>query len=551
MSWLRTLSGLVSNSRDRQTKRTKSTMASGLLVRGKKRPDGVILERKSRLQRGTVMQLETLEERVLLSIVPSAPAINPSDGPYDGVQSLGSLRTIAETTSGNFRVVWNDTLAGGVYTQLFQQLPNNTTPTLTPATLVGNTTSADSQETVSCDGAGDSVVAWTHTSTDGSTQVEAQVFGPDGNPGVSGVVSPSGSWYLPTVSVTDATDFLIAYQSNSGGTPVVQVTRVSSAGGSGFETVAGLSINNAAAPSLAVNSLGIGVVAYTDTGTVFPGLYAQKLFTESGAADGAPMSDHMEPAHLIYQPSAGIDAAGNVEIAYTILEKATFVYNALGSSYLYQTDVHIVRFGADGSSSGMHVTNSTSSTNSGYDPSLTMDPAGNFMVACAVGSAANMPSLANESAAAVLAVAYDSTGTFLQTLGDDATSEFLVTPGTLGIADYQPSVAVNANDRLVADFVGSSPGDSSGLNELPENQASIYVQPFVAGRLPLPAPGQPHHQPVHRRSLVAGVAGRHPRSGFHGGADQSDVPDAAPRDWPPALSRSPPPGARSSDSRSP
>ncbi len=416
--------------------------------------------RKSRRRRQIQLQVTTLEDRLLLSIVPSEPAIHPFDNDNGGVQSLGSHRTIAEASDGNFGVVWDDTNGGGIDYEVF----TGSTHALSLPTHVGSTTSADSQETVSCDADGDAVVAWTHKNTDGSTQVEAEMFGPTGVGGTIGVVSPSGSWSLPTVGVTSASSFLVAFENNSGASPVVQVTQVSPFTNQ-LLTSPGLTVTNAAEPSLAVNSLGVGVLAYTDSAHA---LHTQRLSATSGVAVGASVVLASFPNNVVSQPSAGIDAQGDVAVAFTYVVKQTVVSNPpFGSFTVYQTDVHVALMNSGGSiEPSIVVTNSTSNTDSGYSPSLGMDPAGNFVVACEVGDSYGHPEGYDQNVLA--AKAYSSTGAFLQSL-------YLPAPNPKS-EDFLPSIAINTSGQLVADFVDETPGVGG---ELPPPIKSILVQPFI------------------------------------------------------------------------
>ena len=411
-------------------------------------------------KRRKVLKLQALEERVLLSIVPYQPAIHPFDGLGDHQQSLDSNHTIAEASNGNFSVVWNNVQSGGIYTQLF----NLNSQALTNPTLVGNSTSADSQETISCDANGDVVVAWTHKDSNGSTQVDAQLFNPSGAPLISGVVSPAGNWDNPSVSMTDGSDFLIAFQSNSGGTPLVQVMHVQNVDNIELETTAGVSVASSVAPSLAANSAGIGVLAYTQTvGTAGTLLLEQKLFAGSASADGEPGSIDISISHSISQASVGIDLAGDVDVAYTFIDSQT----AVPGYTLYQSDVLIAQFNPAGANIGnLTLTNSTDYTNSGYSPSLTMDPAGNMVVACEVGDSSGFPEGYDQNNLA--AQAYSSSGALLQSL-------YLPPPNPNSVEDYRPSVTLNTSGQLVVSFVDIT----SGGGEFPVYAPGIYVQTFI------------------------------------------------------------------------
>src|SRR5262249_34318390 len=153
-----------------------------------------------------------------------APSITPTGSPMDvspvvqGGQVLHSSRTVAEAANGNFRVVWEDS---GVFTRLF----DSSGKALTAAVPVGATTSSDTQATVAMDAAGDAVVAWTHQYTDGSTQIEAKTFAPDGS--ATGWITYLSGYHSsqPSAAVVNGSYYQVAYTDNSSGS-VVRVSTV-------------------------------------------------------------------------------------------------------------------------------------------------------------------------------------------------------------------------------------------------------------------------------------------------------------------------------------
>jgi hypothetical protein len=424
-----------------------------------------VKRRRGRGQTGRLV-LEELEPRVMPAFVAAVPAINPFDN-FDGVQAVGSSRTVTEATSGAYRVVWHDTIpnVGGIYTQLFAS--NN--QALTPPTLVGNTTSSDKQETIAGDANGDAVVAWTHTNADGTTLVKAQVITADGTMSNVWTVSGSGG-FKPSVAMSDASDILIAYQSNSGGTPTVAVSHGFEAANV-FNAFTSQTITNAAAPSIAVNSRGAGILAYTrDNSSNDHILYAQPMDSRGDAIGGAVLVGGSLPVNIISEPSVAIDSQGDFDVAYTYVVNQTTTSNPpFGFQTVYQSDVHVARFDSSNNFLGnIAVTQSTSNTDSGYNPCLTMDPAGNIVVACTVGNGygTTTPEPGNSS---LLVKAYAPDGTFLQPV-------YLPAPNTNSLADFLPSVALNASGQLVASFADLTPGQGHEFNPFNEQ---VYVQPFV------------------------------------------------------------------------
>lgn len=113
---------------------------------------------------------EQLEQRLLLSYAPLGSPVNVA-GVTLGTQVIGSSRTVSADNSGNYRVVWVDSVRG-LQTRLFDFDGFGLGPVKTV-----DANRSDIQPTVAMNDAGDYVVAWT-----ASNQVFVERFAADGTP---------------------------------------------------------------------------------------------------------------------------------------------------------------------------------------------------------------------------------------------------------------------------------------------------------------------------------------------------------------------------------
>jgi hypothetical protein len=386
------------------------------------------------------MICEQLERRLLLSYAPLGSPVNVANLTV-GTQIAGSSRTVAADNSGNYRVVWVDSVKG-LQTRLFDFDGFGLGPV---KTVDANT--SDYQPTVAMDDAGDFVVAWTS-----SNQVFAQRFAPDATPlgsaqgfgtvRVGNIVFGTAS--QPSVAIDALGNYALAYDESN---PIVGVFGVVATlnkptGGSGTFSSLGPEIAaNCDSPSVAMNAAGNFVVAYrTGTGSADNEIAAQ-AFNKVGAktASAQVTSSDLTDA----QPSAAIDGSGNFDIAYTHIISATvidtgFVYTQ------YLTDVRLRRFNPNGALRGSTtiVGGTGLETGSAYAPCATIDPNGDFVVAYTLGGSfsdfdpgAGIPT--------ALASAYDSAGNEAQT------GLQLATPSASD-NDFQPSIALSPNGNLAA-----------------------------------------------------------------------------------------------------
>jgi hypothetical protein len=380
-----------------------------------------------RQKRPTRLGVEMLETRVVPSIVPTSTPIDVSGlGPYVAGQTLSSSRSVAESSGGNFRVVWQD---NGIYTRLF----NSAGTPLTAAVHLGTTDDThDSQATVAMDAGGESVVAWTHNAG-GKQVVMLERFNSAGAVTNTAAYSSylNGNVSQPSVAMDAAGDYVLALADFGGATENMRAWLVRPNGLSVPLAVG--SSPGAYQPSVAMNDAGNFVIAYASD----QGIFAQQ-FGANTLPKGAPLSV-VRSALTASQPSAAIDAAGDFAVAYTNLRGLT----VLGAPTHYESAVEVARFNAAGARLGTAAVAGSLSVND-YAPCLAMDAAGNYVVAYTHGG--KFSSLTSPAGyPTVRAVAYYADGTFRQNV-----ALATVASPTGSMFDTMPSVAMSAAGQMAA-----------------------------------------------------------------------------------------------------
>jgi hypothetical protein len=453
----------------------KTTLKNLKFALGRDCRDSSEARRKHRLFKK--LRFEGLENRLLLTFVPTSSPIDVSGVPI-GPQFVQSQRVLAASATGSYAVVWDGigSASNAVYVRLF----NADGTVLSPEIHVDATNANDTQPTVAMNDNGVFAVAWTHSLGGSLSYVMAQVFNPDGTP--QGNAYPFFGLAVrttrPTVAMDLGRDFVIAYADSFAGSDYLGAYFVSS---SGAETPLTLNAGGASvySPSAAMNASGSFVIAYT---LAFGSGYTEscmETFGPGGSSPSGPIPFQFDESS---QPSAAINGSGAVVIAYT---------KFLETKPVFKTEIVGQRFDSLGNYLGTDVITSTALPGSPnlYDPSASIDAAGNYVVAYTTGGTPGP---------------YDPSYGYPTVRGSLVTSAGVIQDTLLPISsnpvataqkyDSEPSVTLTANDHLAAAW------QNYGMVYTPElGGDGVFAQAFTTApfRFELTSP------PL--LSLVAGI----------------------------------------------
>jgi hypothetical protein len=425
--------------------------------------------------------LEQLETRLVPSLVPASSPIDVTTGV--GGQTVSTHRTAAETTSGIYRVVWEDQ-ALGIYTRLFRPLG----VPLANQVQVPNTGIDDSEATVAMDISRESVIAWTHK-TGQTTSVLLQRFNAAGDP-VGGPITvtsayPGGSAHQPSVAMDDKAGAIVLAYTDSAPGSVNNAFASNQVKGMLFPAngpAAPLTVTPSKAtsqPSVAMNIEGALVIAFTEDASPSD----QDVYAQQFARDGTPQGSAVvvaDSSHVENEPSAAIDTQGDFVVAYTYVRSSQVINygGVIGTVTENYSEVHAVLFNAQGAVQTTDtVWASAKITENGYDPSAAMSAAGKFVVGYTRGGnyGAYDP---NDGGPSVWASAYDETGALVQAdinlAANLPETQHLDAGGTAFTFDAKPSVALSPAGHLVADWQNygiTYNGDLAG--------SGVFTQAFV------------------------------------------------------------------------
>src|SRR5262245_44367802 len=221
--------------------------------------------------------IEALEDRLLLSHTPLAPEFVVNTNLVAGTVAPPAVATASDAT-GDFVVVWTNAISGtGTVYQVFAQrynrhgLPQGGEPLVSPSPVFAPSSGNGAVTVdVSTDATGDFVVVYDASNGNGSDQIFAHLYAADGTDRGQIVVNPTND---PT-------------------------------------------FNFSALPSVASDSAGDFVVAFTTTDSRFiKDVYARQ-FNASGTALGAPIKVSTDQTIALTGPSVGSDGAGNFVVAW-------------------------------------------------------------------------------------------------------------------------------------------------------------------------------------------------------------------------------------------
>ena len=370
---------------------------------------------KHPLVRRTRLQVEALEARDMPALVAAGPAINISGGP--AIVRTNQAVSQADN-SGNFAVAWCSNTTGAVYTQVYSAAG----AALTGRITVGATNPSDPWARVAMNRDGEFVVVWTQRLPNLNV-LHSERYAADGSALAANVVAITPALLTEvTVGYTYWDDIVVAYTIGAGAARDVQATVLTPSGYVKNLTVAGT--NKAEyAPSIAVNDAGDFVVGYTmDFSSLDQDLLARRFDTYGNAMDAVPFQVANTNANEF---GAAVAIGGNDSFLV-----------AYSSESAGNADLYVARYGKpsimDVNTVLLGRTIVANSPSNEYDPSISQDALGNFVLAYTSGGIYKPGGLANDIQTVRLA---------------QFTAEGLQQPGTTPITLIPPVPRFGANLR--------------------------------------------------------------------------------------------------------
>lgn len=376
--------------------------------------------------------IEVLETRQLLTVGAAAVGIETRVNSYSpGTQDNPS---IGMNASGTYVVTWASTGEDGSGTGIYAQRYS------AAGVAQGNefkvntfTTGNQDDPTVAIDSAGDFVIAWQSAGQGGNVNaVFAQRFDSAGvNQGSEFKVSTSSNAEAPSVAMDVLGNFTIAYESlgqDAASSWGVYAKRFNAAGiiqGAEFN-VNTYTIGAQFSPSASMDAAGDLLIAWDSSGQDggSDGIYAQR-YNSAGVAKGNEFRVNSYTTGAQQRPATAMDSAGDIVITWNSNGQD-------GDSY----GVYAQRYNPSGIAQGTEFRVNSETTGAQYTPSVAMDNAGDFVITWH-----NYHSAASD---------YDIYAQRYNSLGTAQGNEFRVNTYTAS-AQWQSRVGMdNAGDFVVA-----------------------------------------------------------------------------------------------------
>jgi hypothetical protein len=405
------------------------------------------LDRQTRL--GAGLSFEPLEDRSLLSVVPAGAEFQVNT--YTAGNQY--IPKVAMDPAGDSVVTWvsanQDGSGYGVYAQRYSAAGAKQ-----GSEFRVNTTTFDNQvyPTVAMDAAGDFTIAWASYKQDGNgygiyaQRYNAAGVAQGGELHVS--TTTAGDQSFPTIAMDAAGDFVVAWDSDQGGSTYgIYAQRYNAAGvaqGGQFQ-VNSYTAGNTTFPTIGMDNAGDFVVAWSSDGQDGSGygIYAQR-YNAAGVAQGGEFRVNTTTSGDQIYPTAGMDAAGDFVVGWESDGQD-------GSGY----GVYAQRYNAAGVAQGNEFLVNTFTKGDQQQPSLAVDAAGAFAI--------TWESPQDGSANGVYAQEYNAAGSRVG-------NEFQVNTYTVG-DQKQPAIALDANGDMTITWE-SGVQDGSGYG--------IYAQQYNA-----------------------------------------------------------------------
>ncbi len=355
-------------------------------------------------------------------------------------QSLGSHNAVAMDSAGNYVVVWTDSGTDGSGYGIFAQRFDATGTKQGAEFQVNETTTGDQRwASVAMADNGNFTVTWTSFNQDGTaSSVYARQFNASGSPasGEFKVNQSSGAQSNSAIAMNGAGQFIIAWQGNgSGDNNGIYFRLFDAAGNGGLETRANSSTSNAQTdPAVAINDNGAAAIVWDDGNDAYLTLIASDGTLSSTDTQVNPLRKSTEAA-------VALDNNGNSIVA--------FAGNGFGEDGIYYR-----RFDASGNDIttttgfGQPPSISTSHSSDATSPSLAMDKSsGDFIV--------TWQETGDGSGTAVYAKAFE--------LNQDLIWDTERINQTTTNDQINASVAMLDTNNFVVAWSGEGVGDSSGV----------------------------------------------------------------------------------------
>jgi hypothetical protein len=353
---------------------------------------------------------------------------------------------IAYAADGSYVAVWQDSSGldgdlAGVYAQRF-----DASGAKVGGEFLVNTSTANSQfnASIAMDDAGNFVVAWTHRTNGGSTQIRAQRFDSAGvKQGSEFTVNTQsqGNQFLSDVAMDASGNFVVAWYGNGPGDDEgVFIQRYDAAGNElGGETLVNTTTtDDQQYPRLAMDAAGNFVVVWESNlqdGSA-RGIYGQR-FDASGVKQGGEFQINTTSADNQTGPSVAMDSAGNFVVVWE-----SNLQDGSG------TGVYGRQYYANGTPVAGEFRINETTASSQRQADVAMTATGEFVVTWASQSQ-------DGSDFAVVARRFDSAGNALS-------KEVVVNTTTTG-GQSNPNVDVLDSGDFVVAWFGNGPGDDVGV----------------------------------------------------------------------------------------
>jgi hypothetical protein len=363
--------------------------------------------------------LERLDERLLPSAVPLGPIFDPSGMPSPN-QYASTERTVARSAAGNFAVTWegNGPSGYGIYARLFSAGGAALTGDLH---IPGTSQGKDRGPTIGMSSNGQFAVAWNHAVSASSYDVMVERFSATGAALGAPLVVPDTtvSQTTPAVALDGQANLVVTYTAFTGSGTDIHAWYRRAGGASGIFVVASGPKNEYQA-TVALNDFGKGVVAYTyDNGGGQTDIYARRIDAQGFTVGGTIVVAATPKGE--WDASVAINVFGNFVVAYT----------QAGANF----QVLARRYDGSGNFVGQVTVGTPTAPFNEYQPSVSMDRAGHFIVAFT-----QQTSPGNQD---VRAQVFDSTGNSLGLFFVSASKTY---------DEYLPTVALGEDGRFIVAF---------------------------------------------------------------------------------------------------
>lgn len=375
----------------------------------------------------TVLQLEQLEDRNLLSVVPTGlefPVNQFTAG--DQVTTITSLtnankQAVASDALGNSIAVWTSALQDGsglgIFARMFDPFGN---PLSAETQINSNPVGDQVLPVVAMSANGQAVIAWASDDGSGNGIFESHFNGAFWNAAsLVNISNTLGEQTAPTVAMDADGDFVIAWQGQPGGPSSEIFARRYDATGApqgGEFQINNVGIGDQTSPAVAMDAAGNFVVAWVSPDLDQTGIFARR-YDQFGIAQGSQFRVNEFAANIQDEPAVAANAGGDYVIAWRSIGQEGIA----GSSSIVARS-----FGSTGAPLSSELLVNTTTAGDQLFPAVDIDPIGDFVVTWTGPDG---------SGAGVFAQAFDA-------LGQRAGAEFRIN-ATTALDQYGSAVTID------------------------------------------------------------------------------------------------------------